>query len=199
MSTYRRFVLTGCTLGLAVEIQYRIFGRFNPGALAAAVVAYPLLVSLSYVGSRWLDRRFVSRPSDDGRRWSQRKADMVWYFVCGFAGLAFEWIVLGNSPGANPQAFQSAMFSMWVTFCYGPRVLTRDDEKRPALKRAVWRVLGAWFVVSSLCGMLIPDPKARFVAILLLSFGAYYVMNGLLIWITLSRPKHDSPPKIVSS
>ena len=47
MKKFLRFVATGYVFGIGVEIQYRLMGRFNPQALAAAIFLYPFILSFA--------------------------------------------------------------------------------------------------------------------------------------------------------
>ena len=172
-----RFVAVGYIFALGVEIQYRLLGRFNPQALAAAIFLYPIILSLAWLGERLIDR------------WIRRQltADIVCYFACGVTGLAVEWLLLGNSPAANPNAFQIGMFCMWTTFCFGPRLLVRDDDSTRSLRRRIWMFFGGYFVLSTVLGLLIPALQARFVVIILTSVAAYLGMNGLLLWLMVKQ------------
>lgn len=126
--SYWKFVATGCLLGLFIEIEFRILGKFNPGTMCFAIVCYPIFVSLAYLASRVVDR-FVRH---------QPLADVVHYVGSGIFGLAVEWTLLGNSPWGNPKAIQPAMFCMCAAFCFGPRVLLRHSDQPSLLRKLVW-------------------------------------------------------------
>lgn len=177
MKNYIRFLAFGYVFALGVEVQYRLFGRFNPQALTAAVLLYPIILSLAWLGGWLIDRRI--------RR--QLTADIICYFACGVTGLAVEWLLLGNSPAANPNAFQIGMFCMWTTFCFGPRLLVRDDDSTRSLRRRIWMLFGGYFALSTAFGLLIPAPQVRFVLIILTSVATYLAMNGLLLWLMVQQ------------
>jgi hypothetical protein len=179
MKNYIKFVAIGYVFALGVEVQYRLLGKFNPKALAAAIFLYPIILSFAWLGGRLIDRR-IHR---------QLTADIVCYFACGLTGLAVERLLLGNSPAANPNAYQIGMFCMWTTFCFGPRLLIRCDDSTRPLRRRIWMFFGAYFAVSTVLGLLIAAPQARFVVIILTSVAAYLGMNVLLIWLMVKQQR----------
>jgi hypothetical protein len=157
-----------------------LLGRFNPQALAAAVFLYPIILSLAWVGQRLIDR------------WIHRRltADITCYFASGVTGLAVEWLLLGNSPAGNPNAIQIGMFCMWTTFCFGPRLMVRQDDSTRSLRRRIWMFFGGYFALSTVLGLLIPAPQTRFVLIILTSVAAYLGMNGLLLWLMVKQHRN---------
>jgi len=179
--SYWKFVATGCVLGLFIEAEFRLLGRFNPGAMCFAMVCYPMFVSLAYLGSRLIDR-FVRH---------QFAGDLLHYFSCGLFGLAVEWTLLGNSPWGNPKAVQSAMFCMWAAFCFGPRVLLRNAEQRWLLRKLIWWLLAGYGVVSIGVAIAIRDPQQRFVVILLSTMAVYFVINILLALLAIQSWRHS--------
>ncbi len=191
--SYWKFVGTGCLLGLFIEFEFRILGRLNPKALCFAVVCYPMFVSLAYVASRLVDR--IVR--------HQLFADLIHYVGCGIFGLAVEWTLLGNSPWANPKAFQAAMFCMWAAFCFGPRVLLRNADQPSSPRKLVWRLLMGYGLLSIVVAVALRDPQQRFVLILLSTMAVYFAINILLALIaiqawrsrqTRSATGSDPPP-----
>ncbi|MCB9924883.1 MAG: hypothetical protein H6822_22070 [Planctomycetaceae bacterium] len=182
MKKFLRFVATGYVFGIGVEIQYRLMGRFNPQALAAAIFLYPFILSFAWLGQKVIDK-CVSR---------RLVADIACYFACGISGLAIEWILLGNSPSANPNAIQIGMFCMWATFCFGPRLLIRQDDSTRRLRRRVWQFFGAYFALSTVIGLLIPAPQTRFVVIILVSVAAYIGINVLLLWLMIQQHRNET-------
>jgi len=179
---FLRFVATGYAFGIGVEIQYRLIGRFNPQALVAAIFLYPFILSFAWLGQKVIDK-CVSR---------RLIADIACYFTCGISGLAIEWTLLGNSPSANPNAIQIGMFCMWTTFCFGPRLLVRTDEATHRLRRRIWQFFGAYFVLSTVIGLLIPAPQTRFVVIIFVSVAAYIGINVLLLWLMIRQHRNES-------
>lgn len=164
-----QFLLIGLVLGLFTEVQLKLVAGINPPAFIVALFAYPVIVTVSYAGSRLLDR-FVS---------STWRGDVLHYAVAGFGGLAIEWVLLGNGPGSN--AIQLGMFAMWTTFCFGPRILTRDS---PLIKKARGRFWGAFATAAVLLTavvLLAPSPKAKIVITVLGLSGTYMVWSGWLL------------------
>ncbi|MCA9119399.1 MAG: hypothetical protein H6822_05830 [Planctomycetaceae bacterium] len=180
---YWKYVVTGCVLGLFIEIEFRLLGRFTPGALCFAVIFYPIFVSCAYFGGKLVDA-FVQR---------RYLADVMCYIASGLCGLAVEWTLLGNSPWSNPKAVQSAMFCMWAAFCFGPRVLLRNVDQPSVLRKLVWWLLAIYGIVSLGLVALFRDPGQRFVVILLSTMGVYFVINMILILITVQSWRRGGP------
>lgn len=178
---YWKYVATGCVLGLFIEAEFRLLGRFNPGAMCFAMICYPIFVSLAYLGSRLIDR-FVRH---------QFAGDLIHYFSSGLFGLAVEWTLLGNSPWGNPKAVQSAMFCMWAAFCFGPRVLLRNAQQRSLPRRLVGWLLAGYGVVSIGVAIALRDPQQRFVVILLSTMAVYFVINILLALVAIQSWRHS--------
>ena len=158
VKTYLQFLLTGLILGLFTEAELKLVAGVKPSAFVYALFAYPVLISLAYVGSRLLDR-VVS---------SSWKADLLHYTGSGTGGLAIEWILLGNGPGSN--AIQLGMVAMWTTFCFGPRVLTRNCPAIDKTVRRFWITFAIAAVVLTASVALAPNENAKVViAVLALS------------------------------
>jgi len=188
MKNYVRFVAIGYIFAIGVEIQYRLIGRFNPQALVAAIFLYLFILSFAWLGQKVIDK-CVSR---------RLTADIASYVACGLSGLAVEWVLLGNSPAANPNAIQIGMFCMWTTFCFGPRLLIRQDDSTRLLRRRTWQFFGAYFVLSTIIGLLIPAQPTRFVVMILVSVAAYIGMNILLLWLMFRQHRNESAGRQVS-
>ncbi len=126
MRTYGRFLAVGLTLGLFTEFVLKLVARAKPSGFVIVVIAYPIIVSFAYAASRLIDHIVASR-------WI---GDMLHYAGSGIGGMAIEWTLLGNGPGSN--AFQLGMFAMWTTFCFGPRILTRETVIATPRARRFW-------------------------------------------------------------
>jgi hypothetical protein len=175
MRNYFRFLAIGLVLGLYTEVLLKLVAGIKPAAFIVALFIYPVIVTLSFAASRIIDRSITAL-------W---KADLMHYLATGVGGLAFEWILLGNGPGSN--AFQLGMFAMWTTFCFGPRVLTRDSVS-PKTRHWFWRVFGAVGTLLALFVFLAPSREARVVLAVLSLSGAYIVWSiWLLVLAWLSR------------
>ena len=170
MKTYLRFLLAGLTLGLFTEIEFKLVAGINPRSFIIAVFCYPVIVSLAYLGSRFLDRVVSST-------W---KGDVLHYIASGLGGLAVEWTLLGNGPESN--AFQLGMFAMWTTFCTGPRVLTRDSPLMKKARRRFWTAFALAAVLLTTLVLLAPAPNARLVIAVVGSSGLNMVWS---IWLLI--------------
>lgn len=170
MMKYFQFLSVGLILGLFTEVQLKLIAGINPPAFIVALFAYPVIMTLSYATSRLIDRLVSST-------W---RGDVLQYLAAGFGGLAIEWGLLGNGPGSN--AFQLGMFAMWTTFCFGPRILTRNS---PMIKQACRQFWGAFTVAAVLLTatvLLAPDPNAKIVISVLGLSGTYVVWS---VWLLL--------------
>ena len=116
MTPYLRFLVIGLVLGLFTEFQLKLIARVNTSAFISALFLYPVILTVSHAAHKFIDRRILS----------QWKGDILHYMAAGIGGLGVEWVLLGYGPGSN--AYQLGMFAMWTTFCFGPRVLTRDSS-----------------------------------------------------------------------
>ncbi len=151
MKHYLRFVAIGLVLGLFTEIVFRLIATVNPKAFLAAVFLYPVILTLAYAAHKLIGR--VISP--------QWRGDVLHYLACGLCGLGVEWILLGNGPDSN--AFQLGMFGMWTTFCFGPRVLTRESPSSAGARRKFWLAFGLVAVLSTAIVHLTKNPDAKFV------------------------------------
>jgi len=170
MTRYLRFLLIGLVLGLFTEIELKLIAGIKPSAFIVAVFAYPVIVSLSYMASRFIDRLVSST-------W---RADVLHYVGAGLGGLAFEWVLLGNGPGSN--AIQLGMFAMWTTFCFGPRVLTRDSRLIEKVSRRFWIAFGIAAAVLTAFVLMASGPDARVVISVLGLSGTYMVWS---VWLLI--------------
>lgn len=155
MKAYLRFLSIGLVLGLFTEFIFRIVATSNPKAFVSAVFFYPLILTFAFAAHKLVNRVVVSQ-------WG---GDITHYLLCGICGLGVEWIFLGNGPGSN--AFQLGMFAMWTTFCFGPRILTRDDSPIDKSRRKFWKAFGFTAILCFVIIMLIKKPDARFVVAVL--------------------------------
>ncbi len=175
VNKYSRFLLAGLVLGLFTEAELKLVAGIKPAGFVVAVFAYPVLVSLAYAGSKWIDRVVASR-------WI---GDLIHYVGSAVVGLAVEWTVLGTGPGSN--AIQIGMVGMWTTFCFGPRVLTRFGvSENPA--RRFWLAFAVVAVVVTVSIVLTPDAKAK-VVVAVLTLSAAYVLWSVWLLIMAWRSR----------
>jgi len=174
MQFYLRFLVVGLILGLFTEIELKLVAGIKPSAFVPALFLYPIIVSMAFVASRFIDRAVSSR-------W---KGDLLHYIGAGIAGLAIEWILLGNGPASN--AFQLGMFAMWTAFCFGPRILARDPIIGSPRARRFWI---AFAIASTLLtiAVLVANGKPK-VVVAVLGLSAAYIFWSLwllrLAWIS---------------
>ena len=133
------------------EVVFRLIATVNTKAFLSAVFLYPVILTLSYAAHKFVNRLIAS----------QWRGDVLHYLASGLFGLWVEWTLLGNGPDSN--AFQPGMFGMWTTFCFGPRVLTRESPLIEAARRKFWQAFGVVAVLSIVILLLITNPDAKFV------------------------------------
>ena len=174
MKIYVSLLVVGLVLGLFTEIELKLVAGIKPSGFVPALFLYPIIVSMAFVASRFIDWAVSSR-------W---KGDLLHYVGAGIAGLGIEWILLGNGPGSN--AFQLGMFAMWTTFCFGPRILTRDPIVGSPRARRFWI---AFVIASTLLtiAVLVATGKPK-VVVAVLGLSAAYMLWSLwllrLAWIS---------------
>ncbi len=182
MRIYLRFLGVGLILGLFTEFTLKIVAGIKPSTFIHAVFAYPWIVSMAYVASRLVDRVVDSR-------W---RGDLLHYVGVGIGGLAIEWTILGNGPESN--AFQTGMFAMWTTFCFGPRVLSREANVGSPPVRRFWVTFAITSALMTVCVLAVPG-KAKIVAAVLALSAAYVVWSLWLLRIAW-RGRHSARPRL---
>lgn len=178
MARYFRFLAIGLVLGLFTEVQLKLIAGINPPAFIIAVIVYPLVLTLFYAISNWIDRRMSSV-------W---KGDLLHYAVVGVFGLAFEWTLLGNGPGSN--AIQLGMFAMWTTFGFGPRVLTRASSLVGKNRRVFWwafAVVGALLTAS----ILMASAPGANVVVAVIGLSITYAVWSAWLLVIAWKARHD--------
>ncbi|QDU11460.1 hypothetical protein [Gimesia aquarii] len=188
MKNYLQFLLTGLILGLFTEVELKLIAGINPSMFITVLFAYRVILTMSYAGSKLLGR-FIS---------SQWKGDLLHYSAAGFFGLAIEWILLGNGPGSN--SLQLGMFAMWTTFCFGPRILTRDSPAIKKDRRKFWIAFAVAAMLITTVVLLAPHLKAKIVITALALSGTYLIWSIwllILVWqsnrnIQLATTIHDA-------
>lgn len=163
------------------EVQLKLIAGINPPAFVIAVFVYPVVLTLFYVISNWIDRRISSV-------W---KGDMLHYSIVGFIGLAIEWTLLGNGPGSN--AIQLGMFAMWTAFGFGPRVLTRESPLSGRSRRIFWWTFAAAGAALTASILLAPAPGPKVVVAVVGLSATCAVWLLILAW----RARHD--PEMVAA
>ncbi|QDT97802.1 hypothetical protein [Gimesia aquarii] len=185
MKGYFQFLLTGLVLGLFTEAELKLVAGVNPPAFKIALFAYPVIMTISYAGSKLVDH-FIS---------SKWRGDILHYIAAGFFGLMVEWTLLGNGPGSN--ALQIGMFAMWTTFCFGPRILTRNS---PVIEKGR-RKFGSAFLITAILLttfiLLTPSPKAKIVITVLGLSGTYLIWSLWLLILGWQSTRSKQFPNII--
>ena len=60
--------------------------------------------------------------------------NILYFLFFGFFGLAIEWFLIGNSPWANPNAIQFAMFLYWSGLYFMPLIMLNQNPYFNKLK-----------------------------------------------------------------
>jgi len=166
-------------LGFVTEAEFKLVAGINPSAFVVTLFAYTIIPTLSYCGHRGVNRRLRSV-------W---RGDVLHYAASGLDGLAIEWTLLGNHPGSN--TLQLGMFAMWTTFCFGPRMLTREATLLQAARRRFWLAFGAVTVALTSIIALAPSREAKVVLAVLGLSGANMVWSVWLLAMAW-RSRRDS-------
>ncbi len=173
----------GILVTLAGEYQINILIHQLPVEKYLMVfVVYSLLVSIFYIFGKFLDKKFLSA-----------KADLIYYFVAGFVGLAFEWFVIGNSLYENPSANQAGMFCWWTAVFLIPRIFTKtSNPDLEIVKKKIYYVLIPYSIISLIIVSLIPaDPvMARIAVTALAMIFSFVFVNYYLIRYLISQNPH---------
>jgi len=151
------------TLG---EFLFCVLVRQSVPDYLFTLAAYPVILALAAPPTRWIERHMPTPLA----------ADIGIYALAGFAGLAIEWFVIGNSPWANPDANDLGMFAYWATVLAMPRLLLdRRPHLRP-VRRAAAIAFGAYAAAALVIGLLSPQVLRLFVLVWVVVIG-YAGMN----------------------
>jgi hypothetical protein len=176
----KRFLLTlvlGSLFATIGEFLFCVLVRESVPDYLFTMAAYPAILALAFLPMRWIERR-MSTPL---------AADIAVYAFAGFAGLAIEWFVIGNSPWAKPEANDLGMYCYWATVLAMPRLLL---DRRPYL-RPVRRAVGITFVAYAAAaltiGLLAPQVFRLFVLVWVVVIGyagmnLFFVRAFVLTW-----------------
>lgn len=122
---------------------------------------------------------------------------IIVYLICGCFGLfGLEWNLLHNSPTANPNANQIAMFCYWAMFGLVPYLMQATDEQSLVLQSKMKRFFAIFFVLSWSMGIFLPMP-ARFVVVLFSMIIGYIWMSGYLFSYIANKANNDTATKVV--
>ena len=180
MHNYLQFLSAGLILGLFTEFELKLVAGVKPATFVLALCIYPVIISLAYAGSRWIDRLVAST-------W---QGDMLHYIASGLGGLIVEWSLLGNGPGSS--AFQPGMLAMWTSFCFGPRILIRKSSIIDHQRKRFWIAFGITSVLLTSIVLLIRSAKAKIVIAVVGLSGAYMVWSIWLLGLAW-RTRHMAP------
>ncbi|MFH1391563.1 MAG: hypothetical protein ABIH20_04595 [Candidatus Diapherotrites archaeon] len=145
MNKLLKFVLVGFVFAMVVEFQFNILATNNVSNFIFTSFFYPIYLALVYLVNSFVDKHL-----------SGRKADVLFYFLFGFFGLAFEWFVIGNSPWGNPDANQIGMFSFWVAIAFMPRIFISAKKGIVILKKSITKYFAVYAIVTTVLGFLLP-------------------------------------------
>ncbi len=174
-----KFIFIGLLVTLAGEYQINILVQHKElGPFLGTFVNYAIFLIIFFAFGKVLDKKFEAG-----------KADLIYYFVAGFVGLAIEWFLIGNSIFANPQANQAGMFAWWTGVFMIPRIFTKQSNQANAVvKKKIYYILIPYSILSVLLVSLLPaTPETLRIIALALSmmvgfiFVNYYLINYLVL------------------
>jgi hypothetical protein len=181
----KRFLLTlvlGTLFATLGEFLFCVLVRQSVPDYLFTLAAYPVILAVAALPMRWIERHMPAPLA----------ADIGVYAFAGFAGLAIEWFVIGNSPWANPDANDPGMFAYWATVLAMPRLLL---DRRPYLRRVRREAAIAFaaYAPSALAiGLLTPQILRLYVLVWVVMIG-YTAMNLLFLRsfvLTWRRQQH---------
>jgi hypothetical protein len=156
-----RASLASLLLALWLEAFYNFGVRQDAANFAGAALVYALVLPPLHLALR-------------------RAGPRLWVAVSGLAGLAAEWLVIGNSPRGNPEAIQTAMFVFHGSYPVWGRILVQGGRQARAGLAAV-----AAFTVAGLAGAALPG-ELRAAWFLLVPLGLYYLLAAMVL---IGRPR----------
>ncbi len=165
----KRFLLTpvlGSLFATLGEFLFCVLVRQRMPDYLFTLAAYPVILALTYMPLRWIERRMPSELS----------ADMAVYAVAGLMGLAIEWFVIGNSPWANPEANDLGMFAYWATVLAMPRLFLDVRTYLRPVRRAASIAFAVYAAAALAVGFITPQPLRLFVLVWVVVLG-YTGMN----------------------
>ncbi len=176
----KRFLLTlvlGSLFATLGEFLFCVLVRQEMPDYLFTLAAYPVILALTYIPLRWIERHMPSELS----------ADMAVYAVAGLLGLAIEWFVIGNSPWANPEANDLGMFAYWATVLAMPRLMLDARRLLRPVRRAAAAAFAAYSVAALAVGVLTPQPLRLFVLVWVVVLGyagmnLFFFRAFLLVW-----------------
>lgn len=151
----------------------------NPSLLFAVCLTYlPILIAY-YVITKLVLRKTPSL--------SRRVAA---YLICGGIGLfGLEWGLMHNSPQANQNANQIAMFCYWGSIGLIPYLMQDTSESLARTKSMLKRFFLSLWLLSWVLGGILPMP-ARFVVVILMMIIGYVLMNGA-VYVYIMQPANS--------
>ncbi len=156
-----RPVLISTALAMWLEAFYRFGATWAPEILPGAMAVY-----LVWTGIFHMLRRALPHVRD-----------MIWMLIAGLAGLAFEWVAVGNSPCGNPDALQSGMFLFHATYpLWGAILWDQTDQRRKAGLPLI-----AVFTALGMLGFLLPMGDARMGWFLFVPLALYPILFVLAL------------------
>jgi hypothetical protein len=116
------------------------------------------------------------------------KLNEFWiYLFYGLIGLfIIEWVYVGNSPWANPNANQFIMFSYWGGSIIFARIISNKTESVQAIRKWTKRYFIIYSILAITLGFLIPQDQ-RLTLIVLMAIIGYGFMNVLYFLYFVKR------------
>ena len=147
-----RFTLTGLIYALVIELEYKLFVRFNPQTLFATAIFYLLFLQYLYLLHRlslkWINKAF--------------QQSIIYFLLSGFSGLfILEWSLVGNTSSGNPNASQTGMFIFHACYPFMAKLYAHKDELAQNTRRRANRYF-FFAILATLPGLLIGHDYWRF-------------------------------------
>jgi hypothetical protein len=114
------FIGTGSLVALAVEAAFNLLAAHTPANFLFTLFFYPVYLALFYGLRTSIVFPFVLRP---------RMRFLCTYILGGVFGLAIEWLIIGNSPWAHPEALQWGMWAYWASMVSVPAIYEQDAQQ----------------------------------------------------------------------
>lgn len=181
--TLIKFIFIGLLVTFSGEYQINILIQHESlGKYLPVFIIYTILISIFYYFGKFLDKKFLSA-----------KADLIYYFISGFVGLIFEWLFVGNSLFANPDANQAGMFCWWTAVFMIPRIFSKvSDLNIETTKKKIYFVLIPYSIISLIAVSLLPtDPIIiRIMVAAIFMIIGFITVNYYLVYYLISQNPH---------
>jgi hypothetical protein len=142
-----QFLVLGLLLAAPGEVLNQVLARHDWRAFRATMVSYFVLLLIGFFAGEGAFRLIRSRA----------RAMTLYYLASGTFGLGVEWLLLGNTPTADPLQIitQPGMFTYWGTMLLGPRLIAQPAGS-PRLRRSFIGFFVGFSVAYLAVAVLVP-------------------------------------------